>query len=93
MILRKEKFRQFFKITEYPYRTTSFSALSSFSATPRLVRPHGSALVGSDLHERAPGFEVCQMKVTHIGASELTLSKSYEIGLLRIRPLCFWTIE
>ena len=50
---------------------------------------HGSALVGSDPHEKAPGFEVCQMKGTHIGASELTLFKSYEIGLLRIRPLCF----
>ena len=54
---------------------------------------HGSALVGSDPHERAPGFEVCQMKGKHRGASELTLFKSYEIGLLRIRPLCFWTIE
>ena len=50
---------------------------------------HGSALEGSDPHEKAPGFEVCQMKGTHIGASELTLFKSYEIGLLRIRPLCF----
>ena len=57
------------------------------------ITSHGSALVGSDPHERAPGFEVCQMKGTHIGASELTLFKSYEIGLLRIRPLCFWTIE
>ena len=40
-------------------------------------------------HELADGFEVCQMKGTHIGASELTLFKSYEIGLFRIRPLCF----
>ena len=48
---------------------------------------HGSALEGSDPHELAPGFEACQMKLTHIGASELTLFKSYEIGLLRIRPL------
>ena len=50
---------------------------------------HGRALEGSDPHELAGGFEVCQMKGTHIGASELTLFKSYEIGLLRIRPLCF----
>ena len=50
---------------------------------------HGSALEGSDPHELAGGFEVCQMKGTHKGASELTLFKSYEIGLLRIRPLCF----
>ena len=28
---------------------------------------HGSALVGSDPHELAPRFEVCQMKGTHIG--------------------------
>ena len=44
---------------------------------------------GSDPHESAPGFEVCQMKGTYIGSSELKLFKSYEIGLLRIRPLCF----
>ena len=50
---------------------------------------HGSALDGSDPHEMAGGFEVCQMQGTHIGASELTLFKSYEIGLLRIPPLCF----
>ena len=50
---------------------------------------HGSALEGSDPHELAAGFEECQMKGTHIGVSELTLFKSYEIGLLRIRPLCF----
>ena len=54
---------------------------------------HGRALEGSDPHELAGEFEVCQMKGTHIGASELTLFKSYEIGLLRIRPLCFWTIK
>ena len=46
----------------------------------------GSVLEGSDPQELAPEFEVCQMKDTHIGASELTLFKSYEIGLLRIRP-------
>ena len=51
-----------------------------------LLLAHGSALEGSDPHELAAGFEVCQMKGTHIGASELTLFKSYEIGLLRIRP-------
>ena len=50
---------------------------------------HGRALEGSDPHKLAGGFEVCQMKGTHIGASELTLFKSYEIGLLRIRSLCF----
>ena len=50
---------------------------------------HGSALVGSEPHELAPEFEVCQTKGTHMGASELTLLKSYEIGLLKIRPLCF----
>ena len=50
---------------------------------------HGSALEGSDPHELAGGFEACQMKGTHMGTSELTLFKSYEIGLLRIRPLCF----
>ena len=54
---------------------------------------HGSALVGSDPHELAPGFEVCQMKGTHIGASVLTLFKSYEISLLRIRPLYFLSIR
>ena len=54
-----------------------------------VVFVNGSALVRSDLHELAAGFEVCQMKGTHIGASELTLFKSYEIGLFRIRPLCF----
>ena len=48
---------------------------------------HGSALVGSDPHELAPGFEVCQMKRTHILVSELTLFKLYEIGFLRIQPL------
>ena len=50
---------------------------------------HGSALEGSDPHELAGGFEVCQMKGTHTGASELTLFKPYEIGLLRIQALCF----
>ena len=54
---------------------------------------HGSALLGSDPHELAPEFEVYQMKGTHIGVSELTLFKSYGIGLLRIRPLCFSTIH
>ena len=28
---------------------------------------HGSALEGSDPHELAAGFEVCQMKGTHTG--------------------------
>ena len=50
---------------------------------------HGRALEGSDPHELAGGFEVCQMKGTNIGTSELTLFKSYKIGFLRIRPLCF----
>ena len=45
------------------------------------------------MHEWAAGFEVCQMKGTNIGTSELTLFKSYEISLLRIRPLCFWTLR
>ena len=45
---------------------------------------HGSALVGSDPHELTPEFEICQMKGTHIGISELTLFKSCEIGLLKI---------
>ena len=44
---------------------------------------------GSDPRELTPGFEVSQIKGTHIGVSELTLSKSYEASLLRIRPLCF----
>ena len=30
---------------------------------------HGRALEGSDPHELAGGFEVCQMKGTHIGTS------------------------
>ena len=51
---------------------------------------HGRALEESDPHELAGRFEVCQTKGTPpIGASELTLFKSHEIGLLRIRPLCF----
>ena len=54
---------------------------------------HGSALVGSDPHELAPRFEVCQMKGTHIGTLKLTFFKSYEIRFLRIRPLCFWPIK
>ena len=33
----------------------------------------GSGLEGSDPHELAAGFEVCQMKGTHIAVSELTL--------------------
>ena len=59
----------------------------------RLYEKHGSALEGSDPHELTSGIEVCQMKGKHIGASELTLFKSYEIGLLRIRLLCFLTIK
>ena len=63
------------------------------TAKSQAQKTHGSALEGSDPHELTGGFEVCQqMKGTHIGASELTLFKSYEIGLLRIRPLCFSTI-
>ena len=59
-----------------------------------LVRGHCSALVGSDPHELKPEFEVvCQMKGTHIGVSELTCFKSYEIDILSIRPLCFWSIR
>ena len=42
---------------------------------------HGSA------EELILGYEVCQMKGTLIGVSELTLEKSYQFGLLRIRPL------
>ena len=54
---------------------------------------HGRALEGSDPHELAGGFEVlCQMKGTHIGVSEMTLFKSYEIGLLRIRPHCVFEL-
>ena len=49
-----------------------------------IVRGHDSTLEGSDPHELAGKFEACQMKVAHIEASELTLFKSYEIGLLRI---------
>ena len=45
---------------------------------------HGSALVGSDPHELAPGFEVVCQKGIHIGVSELTLFEPYEIELLRI---------
>ena len=60
---------------------------------PRITIPRGSALEGSDPHELAGGFEVCQMKGAHIGASGLTLFKSYEIWLLRIRPVCYWTIK
>ena len=54
---------------------------------------HGRALMGSDPHELAHRFEICQMKATHIGASELTLLKFYEFILLRIWPLCVWTIK
>ena len=43
---------------------------------------HGSVLEGSDPRELAAGFVVCQIKGMHIGASELTLFKSYEIDLL-----------
>ena len=64
--------------------------LKSIGFNLRNVILHGRALEGSDPHELAGGFQVCQMKGTHIGASELTLFKSYEIGILRIRPLCFF---
>ena len=49
--------------------------------------PHGSAMKGYYPHELILGYEVCQMKGTHIGVSELTLKKSYQFVLLRIRPL------
>ena len=38
-------------------------------------------------HELLLGYEVCQMEGKLIGVSELTLEKSYQFGLLRIRPL------
>ena len=38
--------------------------------------PHGSAMKGYYPHELILGYEVCQMKGTHIGVSELTLEKS-----------------
>ena len=41
----------------------------TFTLFVKIFPAHGSALVGSDPHERAPGFKVCQMKGTHIGAS------------------------
>ena len=64
--------------------------VSKFHSTAKqLVIAHCRALEGSDPHELAGGFEVCQMKGTHIGTSELKLFKSYKIVLLRIRPLCF----
>ena len=67
-------------------------AVQSFRSIFILVI-HVSALVGSDPHELAPEFEVWKMKGTHIGISELTLFKCYEIGLFRIRPMCFWSIR
>ena len=48
---------------------------------------NGSAEEGYYPHELLLGYEVCKMKGTHIGVSELTLEKSYPFGLLRIRPL------
>ena len=48
---------------------------------------HGSAMEGYYPHELKLGYEICQMKGTLIGVSELTLQKSYQLGLLRIRPL------
>ena len=44
---------------------------------------HGSAMEGYYPHELILRYEVCQMKGTLIGFSELTLEKSYEFGLLR----------
>ena len=68
--------------------------MEKFILTFRKKKSHGSVLVGSDPHELAAGFEVvCQMKGTHIGALELASFKSFEIGLLRNRPLCFWTTK
>ena len=40
--------------------------LKHFLLTSTFSVPHNSALVRSDLHELAAGFEVCQMKGTHI---------------------------
>ena len=57
------------------------------------ILQHGSALVGSDPHELTHEFEIWQMKGTHVGVSELTLEKSYQFGLLSIRPLWFWSIR
>ena len=54
---------------------------------------HGSAEKGYYPYELILGYEICQMKGTHIGVSEITLEKSYQFGLLRIRPLCFWSIK
>ena len=50
---------------------------------------NGSALVGPDPHEFPPGFELCLVKGTHIGISELTFFKSYESALLRIQHCAF----
>ena len=44
-------------------------------------------------HELILRYEICQMKGTFIGVSELILEKSYQFGFLRIRPLCFWSIK
>ena len=46
---------------------------------------HGSAKEGYYPNEIILGYEVYQMKGTLIGVSELTLEKSYQFGLLRIR--------
>ena len=56
---------------------------------------HGSAMEGYYPHELIVRYEVCQIKGTYtlIGVSELTLEKSYQSGLLRIRPLYFWPIK
>ena len=54
---------------------------------------HGSGEVGYYPHELILGYEVCQMKGTHMGVSELKLDKSYQFGLLRIQLLCFWSIR
>ena len=60
---------------------------------PHTVRPRrGLSLT---LMNCQPDLKYIKWKVhtSHIGASELTLFKSYEIGLLIIWPLCFWTIK
>ena len=49
-----------------------------------IERSHGSAVEGYYPHELILGYDICQMKGTHIGVSELTLEKSYQFGLLRI---------
>ena len=87
------------KYAEKDKSNITFSSNSSFkkSESPwRLFRIHlihGSAMEGYYPHELILGYEVWQMKGTLIGISELSLEKSYQFGILRIRPLCFWSIR